>query len=109
MTSESAEPEDYVDLAETSEFQAADDGRRVRIVAGYIKELTCWHWIDVKCEGAKTSGQHRQKGSMADFVKVAKTNEIEPGQARLVDVQGKRIALFNVDGHVLRARQHVHA
>ena len=31
-------------------------------------------------------------------MKVAKTNEIEPGQARLVDVQGKRIALFNVDG-----------
>ena len=35
---------------------------------------------------------------MADFVKVAKTNEIEPGQAQLVDVKGKRIALFNVDG-----------
>jgi len=35
---------------------------------------------------------------MADFVKVAKTNEIEPGQARVVDVNGKRIALFNVDG-----------
>ena len=35
---------------------------------------------------------------MADFVKVAKTNDIEPGQARLVDVLGKRIALFNVDG-----------
>ena len=35
---------------------------------------------------------------MADFVKVAKTNEIEPGQARLVDVQGKSIALFNVEG-----------
>ena len=35
---------------------------------------------------------------MADYVKVAKTNEIEPGQARLVDVKGKRIALFNVDG-----------
>jgi len=35
---------------------------------------------------------------MADFVKVATTNEIEPVQARLVDVQGKRIALFNVDG-----------
>ena len=31
-------------------------------------------------------------------MKVAKTNEIEPGQARLVDVQGKRIALFNIDG-----------
>ncbi len=35
---------------------------------------------------------------MADFVKVAKINETEPGQARLVDVHGKRIALFNVDG-----------
>jgi len=35
---------------------------------------------------------------MADFVKVATTNEIEPGQARLVDVQGKSIALFNVEG-----------
>jgi nitrite reductase/ring-hydroxylating ferredoxin subunit len=35
---------------------------------------------------------------MADFVKVANTNEIEPGQVRLVDVKGKEIALFNVDG-----------
>jgi nitrite reductase/ring-hydroxylating ferredoxin subunit len=35
---------------------------------------------------------------MADFVKVATTNEIEPGQARLVDIQGKSIALFNVEG-----------
>ena len=35
---------------------------------------------------------------MADFVKVAKTNEIEPGQVRLGDVKGKAIALFNVDG-----------
>ena len=36
--------------------------------------------------------------AMADFVKVAETNEIEPSQARLVNVQGKRIAVFNVDG-----------
>ncbi len=35
---------------------------------------------------------------MADFVKVAQTNEIEPGQARFVDVKGKKIALFNVEG-----------
>lgn len=35
---------------------------------------------------------------MAEFVKVAKTNEIETGQARLVEVKGKPIALFNVDG-----------
>jgi len=35
---------------------------------------------------------------MPDFVKVAKTSELEPGQARLVEVKGKPIALFNVDG-----------
>ena len=35
---------------------------------------------------------------MAEFVKVAKANEIESGQARLVDVKGKQIALFNIDG-----------
>lgn len=35
---------------------------------------------------------------MADYVKVATTNEVDPGQARLVDVKGKQIALFNIDG-----------
>lgn len=35
---------------------------------------------------------------MADFVKVAKTNEIQTGEARLVYIKGKEIALFNVDG-----------
>ena len=35
---------------------------------------------------------------MADFVIVAKTNEIEPGQSRLIEAKGKQIALFNVDG-----------
>ena len=35
---------------------------------------------------------------MAEFVKVAKTAEIEPGGARLVEVNGKQIALFNVEG-----------
>jgi len=35
---------------------------------------------------------------MAEFVKVARTTDIEPGQARLVEVKGKQIALFNVDG-----------
>jgi nitrite reductase/ring-hydroxylating ferredoxin subunit len=35
---------------------------------------------------------------MADFAKAARTTEIEPGQARLVEVNGKQIALFNIDG-----------
>lgn len=37
---------------------------------------------------------------MAEFLKVAKTEEIAPGQARRVEVHGKRIALFNVDGNL---------
>ena len=35
---------------------------------------------------------------MARFVKVAKTGEIGPGEARMVEVEGKKIALFNVEG-----------
>jgi nitrite reductase/ring-hydroxylating ferredoxin subunit len=35
---------------------------------------------------------------MPAFVKVARTDEVTPGQARLVDVAGKEIALFNVAG-----------
>lgn len=35
---------------------------------------------------------------MADFVKAARTDEINPGQARLIDVKGKQIALFDVNG-----------
>jgi 3-phenylpropionate/trans-cinnamate dioxygenase ferredoxin subunit len=35
---------------------------------------------------------------MAEFVKAATTTEIEPGQARLVEMKGKQIALFNVGG-----------
>ena len=46
---------------------------------------------------------------MADFVKVANTNDIEAGQARRVDVKGKEIALFNGDGEFLRPRQHLHS
>lgn len=35
---------------------------------------------------------------MTEFVKVAKTGEIAPGEARVVEAAGKRIALFNVGG-----------
>src|SRR5467141_853861 len=35
---------------------------------------------------------------MPDFVKVAKTDEVAPGQAKLVEAGGKEIALFNVAG-----------
>ena len=33
---------------------------------------------------------------MAGFVKVLKTDEIVPGQGKLIEVGGKKIALFNV-------------
>src|SRR5262249_11996697 len=32
------------------------------------------------------------------FVKVAKTDDVGPGQSKLVDVSGKQIALFNIKG-----------
>ena len=35
---------------------------------------------------------------MAEFVKAARTDEVAPGQARLVVIKGKEIALFNVNG-----------
>ena len=35
---------------------------------------------------------------MATFVKIAKTAEVEPGCGKSFEVNGKRIALFNVEG-----------
>lgn len=35
---------------------------------------------------------------MSEFIKVATTDEVPPGQAKLVEVNGNEIALFNVDG-----------
>ena len=35
---------------------------------------------------------------MAGFVKVAKTDEVAPGQGKMVEVSSKKIALFNVEG-----------
>ncbi len=35
---------------------------------------------------------------MPDFVKVARTEEVPVGTARMVEVNGKEIALFNVGG-----------
>ena len=35
---------------------------------------------------------------MAGFTTVAKTSELQSGSAKLVEVSGKRIALFNVEG-----------
>jgi 3-phenylpropionate/trans-cinnamate dioxygenase ferredoxin subunit len=37
---------------------------------------------------------------MAGFVKVAKTDEIAPGQGKVIEVGGRKIALFNVEGSV---------
>jgi nitrite reductase (NADH) small subunit len=35
---------------------------------------------------------------MGEFVKVAKAGDIAPGESKLVDAAGKKIAFFNVDG-----------
>ena len=35
---------------------------------------------------------------MAEFVRVALTSEIAPGGKKLLDIDGRAVALFNVDG-----------
>jgi nitrite reductase (NADH) small subunit len=35
---------------------------------------------------------------MAKFVKVASTGDLAPGQGQMVEVTGKKIALFNLEG-----------
>ncbi|MCS6287303.1 MAG: non-heme iron oxygenase ferredoxin subunit [Nitrospira sp.] len=35
---------------------------------------------------------------MGDFVRVASTADVKPGQAVVVEVNGKTLAVFNVDG-----------
>jgi len=35
---------------------------------------------------------------MADFVTVANINDIKPGENKVVEANGKTIALFNIDG-----------
>ena len=35
---------------------------------------------------------------MGEFVKVATTDEIGPGQKKVVDVDGETVAIFNLDG-----------
>jgi nitrite reductase/ring-hydroxylating ferredoxin subunit len=37
---------------------------------------------------------------MAEFVKVASLSELAPGSAKAVEVNGKAIALFNVEGTI---------
>jgi len=35
---------------------------------------------------------------LAQYVKVSKVSDLSPGDAKLVEVEGKKIALFNVEG-----------
>ena len=37
---------------------------------------------------------------MADFIEVARMDQIPPGTRTMVTTSGKDIALFNVDGHI---------
>ena len=45
---------------------------------------------------------------MPSFVKVATAAELPPGSKKLAEVDGRPIAVFNVDGIVLRDRRRVH-
>jgi nitrite reductase/ring-hydroxylating ferredoxin subunit len=36
---------------------------------------------------------------MAQFIKAANTGDLQPGSGTLVELEGRRIALFNIDGN----------
>jgi len=36
---------------------------------------------------------------MAQFIKAANTDDLKPGSGTLVELEGRRIALFNIDGN----------
>ena len=44
---------------------------------------------------------------MADFVEVARIDQIPPGSGFPFNVAGKAVAVFNVEGHALRDRRYV--
>ena len=37
---------------------------------------------------------------MAEFVKVASVSELTPGSGKVIEIEGKTIALFNVEGKI---------
>lgn len=37
---------------------------------------------------------------MAQFIKLASTTDLAPGEAKCVEVVGKKVALFNLEGNV---------
>src|ERR1051325_1182621 len=53
-----------------------------------------------RCPRHSTGGSmlSTRRSAMPEFVKVAKTGDIAPGEGKAVDVGARRIALFNVDG-----------
>jgi NAD(P)H-dependent nitrite reductase small subunit len=42
--------------------------------------------------------QSRRKVIMSEFIKVANITDLPPGQAMVVEISGRPIAVFNVDG-----------
>lgn len=45
---------------------------------------------------------------MPQLIEVATTDELADGQAKLVEVEGQKIALFCVDGGLLCPERHLH-
>jgi nitrite reductase/ring-hydroxylating ferredoxin subunit len=52
----------------------------------------------VKERSGRTVGVHEEVARMAGYMKVAEAGDLAPGEAKKVEVAGKTIALFNIDG-----------
>jgi nitrite reductase/ring-hydroxylating ferredoxin subunit len=74
-----------------SEICQTDKGRELK-----VRYKTKWKWN----QRIKQWESHKEitEVVMPDFVKVAKTEDIRAGQAKMVEVNGKEVALFNVAG-----------
>ena len=46
---------------------------------------------------------------MPKSAKVAQTNELWLGSGKVIEADGHSIALFNVEGHILRGGEHLHS
>ena len=57
-----------------------------------------WRWLSALMAVDKLERIQTQEKLMAEFVRVARTDEISAGQAKMIEVNGREIALFNIDG-----------
>src|SRR5438093_1442844 len=68
------------------------------LIENALSKRECSCFITSVRPKGKASMITTRRCAMAEFVRVARAGEIAPGEGMLVEADGKKIALFNVDG-----------